>query len=103
MVKIFVTDKLGQQHCVEARKGLSVMEALRGLNLGIAGECEGSLSCASCHVWIDQDWFDRLPPAGDAEADMLDCVFSATPTSRLCCQIMVDTELEGLRLGMAHA
>ncbi len=54
----------GRETAVEAKDGLSIMEALRPLDIGIEGECEGSVACATCHVWIDQEWIDRLdaPP-----------------------------------------
>lgn len=103
MTTIHVTDAEGRDHAVEARDGLSLMEVLRPLDIGIAGECEGSAACATCHVWIDPAWADRLAEPSEAEADMLDCAFHTRPTSRLCCQIRVTAELDGLRLAVPRA
>jgi len=102
MTTLWVIDKDGQERGVEARNDVSVMEALRPLGLGIEGECEGSLACATCHVWVDKEWADRLAPPSEAEMDMLDCAFHVRPTSRLCCQIMVQPAIDGLRLIVAR-
>lgn len=103
MTMIIVHDAHGQEHHVEVANGLSVMEALRPLELGIEGECEGATACATCHVWVDAAWFDRLPKQSDAELDMLDCAFRVRDTSRLSCQIMMGAGLEGLTLAIPHA
>jgi 2Fe-2S ferredoxin len=100
MTTIVVIDGQGRELSVAAADGLSVMEVLRPLDLGIEGECEGSAACATCHVWVDPLWFDRLAPASDAEADMLDCAFRTRATSRLCCQIPVTPALDGLRVSV---
>lgn len=103
MTTLIVVDADGREHAVEAADGLSVMEALRPLSLGIEGECEGSVACATCHVWIEKDWVDRIPGAKDEEADMLDCVFNVRSTSRLSCQISVQPDLDGLRITIPHS
>jgi 2Fe-2S ferredoxin len=102
MTRIEVVDAEGQVHPVHAPDGLSLMEILRPLGIGIIGECEGSVACATCHVWVDAHWYDRLPPPTDAEAEMLDCAFHTRPTSRLCCQIVASTAIDGLRVVVAH-
>lgn len=102
MTTLIVVDATGREHAVVAADGLSVMEVLRALPFGIEGECEGSIACATCHVWIDADWASRLAPASDEEADMLDCVFHARSTSRLSCQILVKPALDGLRITVPH-
>lgn len=103
MTRLIVTARDGSRHDVEAQDGLSVMEALRPLGIGIAGECEGSAACASCHVWVDAAWLARLPEPEDAEADMLDCAFNTRAGSRLSCHLRVGPELDGLELAMPHA
>jgi ferredoxin, 2Fe-2S len=96
MTTITVRDASGAAHLVECIDGLSVMEALRPLDLGVAGDCEGSLACATCHLWIDEAWLARTGGPSDSEADMLDCAFHVRPNSRLSCQIVVTPEMDGL-------
>lgn len=100
MTTLVVTDAHGHEHSIDAADGLSLMEVLRPLDLGVRGECEGSVACASCHVWVEASWIDRLEPPSEDEADMLDCAFHVRPTSRLCCQIRVQPSLEGLRVAV---
>lgn len=100
MTKIFATAADGCEHVIEGEDGLSVMEVLRDLDIGVEGECEGSVACATCHVWVDAEWVDRLDPPSDSEADMLDCAFHVRATSRLCCQIRVAPSLDGLRVAV---
>jgi 2Fe-2S ferredoxin len=102
MTRIIVTAPDGVAHIIEAADGLSVMEVLRPLDFGISGDCEGSAACASCHVWIAEEWMGNLPEPSEAEAEMLDCAFRTKPTSRLCCQIRVDPMVDGLRLVIPH-
>jgi ferredoxin len=102
MTKIFVTESDGTQREVDAQNGLSVMEALRPLDLGIEGECEGSLACATCHVWVDDEWMSRTGAKSEDEEDMLDTAFLVRETSRLCCQITVSSELDGLAVAVPH-
>jgi len=86
----------GSRREVEAPEGLSVMEAAHRFDVDIEGACGGSLACATCHVIVDQEWFDRLPPASDNEEDLLDMTFGVARTSRLSCQIVMTPELDGL-------
>ena len=81
---------------VDAPIGLSVLEIAHRNNLDLEGACEGSLACSTCHVVVEQDWFDRLAPASEDEEDMLDLAFGLTHTSRLGCQIRMSPELDGL-------
>jgi 2Fe-2S ferredoxin len=98
MTTLVVTDAHAQEHIIDAADGLSLMEILRPLDIGVRGECEGSISCASCHIWIESPWLGRLDPPSDAEADMLDCAFHVRAASRLCCQIRMQSSLDGLRV-----
>lgn len=102
MVRLIVTTKDGSEIAVDATDGLSVMEVLRPLDLGIVGDCEGSAACASCHVWIDDSWDRQLPAPSDDEVEMLDCAFLTRDTSRLSCQIRLEPNLDGLRLSIPH-
>ena len=87
----------GTETMVEAKEGMSVMQTAvnNGVD-GIVAECGGACSCATCHVYVDEGWFDKLPEALAMEKEMLDFVMSPQPTSRLSCQIKVTAELDGL-------
>ncbi|MGH8789140.1 MAG: 2Fe-2S iron-sulfur cluster-binding protein [Cupriavidus necator] len=90
--------KDGSSRSVDAKLGSSVMEnAVRGNVRGIDAECGGSCSCATCHVYVDDAFIDRLPPADEMENELLDGVASERlPTSRLSCQLAVTADLDGL-------
>ena len=94
-IVIFVTLD-GKEHEIEAEEGATLMEIGRDANLGIEGTCGGSLSCATCHVYIKEDWINKIPKKEDGEDDMLDMAFEPNKLSRLSCQIIVSDELEGL-------
>ena len=97
MPKITYIDSSGTERPVEAELGSTVMEtAIRNGITGIVAECGGACACATCMVYVDEAWFDRLPPRSPEEEDMLDFAFDAKPTSRLSCQIKVEPGLDGL-------
>jgi ferredoxin, 2Fe-2S len=102
MVKLVVTDKDGRDVEVDARPGLSIMENIRQLPRSVEAICGGVASCATCHVLIDAEWMQRLPPRRYEERLMLSSsrAFDAA-RSRLSCQIKVTGELEGLRVIVA--
>jgi len=81
---------------VDAPVGLSVLEIAHRNNVDLEGACEGSLACSTCHVIVDQEWFDLLKEPTEDEEDMLDLAFGLTHTSRLGCQIIMTEELDGL-------
>lgn len=99
MPKVIYVSSDGNRTTVDATAGDSVMvTATRNGVPGIIGECGGNCSCATCHVYVDEDFFDRVGPAGDMEDDLLDLGAAAErrPTSRLSCQIKLTDELDGL-------
>ncbi len=99
MTKITFIDAAGQSRTVEAEDGSTVMEtALKNAIPGIEAECGGACACATCHVYVDESWVERLGKAEQMEEDMLDFAFDVRPTSRLSCQIKVRPELDGLTL-----
>ena len=98
MPTIIFTTPDGKQHDVSVDDGVTVMEAGRDANLGDRGTCGGCLSCATCHVIVDPDWFAKTGGPGEDEEDMLDLAFGLTETSRLGCQIEMSNALDGLRL-----
>jgi 2Fe-2S ferredoxin len=85
---------------IESPLGNSAMQAATGAGLsGIVGECGGSAMCATCHVYVDDAWADRLPPPLANELEMLECTASERlPTSRLSCQIKMSAALDGIVL-----
>lgn len=88
---------------VEAPVGLSVLEVAHKNDIPLEGACEGSLACSTCHVIVDEKYFDMLDQATEDEEDMLDLAFGLTHTSRLGCQIKVSEELDGLTLRLPKA
>jgi 2Fe-2S ferredoxin len=96
--KLIFVGQDGNEHPIEAENGLSVMEIARDNDLGIEGTCGGSISCCTCHVIIDPEWFPIVGKPNPDEEDMLDLAFGLQTTSRLACQIEVTDELNGLRV-----
>lgn len=98
MTKITYIEHDGTRHDVEVADGLSLMDGARSNNIpGIDGDCGGACACSTCHVYVDSDWFNRLPQMDDMEEDMLDFAHDPVPgRSRLTCQIKVDGDMEGL-------
>ncbi|MDR8394734.1 2Fe-2S iron-sulfur cluster-binding protein [Paraburkholderia sp. USG1] len=87
----------GTAHTVEAKPGRSLMQiAVDNRVSGILGDCGGSCSCATCHGYIDRKWADRLPPVSETESFMLETVPELREGSRLCCQIRMSPELDGI-------
>lgn len=93
----------GEKVTVDAPLGLSVLEIAHRNNIDLEGACDGSLACSTCHVVVDEQWFDVLQPATEDEEDMLDLAFGLTQTSRLGCQIIITDELDGLVLQLPNA
>jgi ferredoxin, 2Fe-2S len=100
-MKIVATDRNGKEHVLEGRDGWSVMEILRDAGLPVAAECGGACACATCHVYIDGEWYAKLTPPSEAEVDMLDMALAVEPTSRLSCQIVCASDLDGIKLTIA--
>ena len=97
MPKITFIQPSGEEKVVDAPVGRSVMEAATGDMIpGIIGECGGSCSCATCHVYVDEAWFNRLPASDEMEQAMLEGAVEPGPLSRLSCQIKVTEEIDGL-------
>ncbi len=82
---------------LEASDGTSVMEAAVNANVpGIDADCGGACACATCHVYVDEAWADRLPARSDLEIKMLEFAVAVQPTSRLSCRLVVSPEIDGL-------
>ena len=97
MPKITYIEYNGKLHTINVAKGLSVMEGAVQNNIpGIDADCGGSMACATCHVYVKEEWFDKLPTKEDGEEDMIDMAHEPNKFSRLSCQLTVSDELEGL-------
>tara|TARA_B100000579_G_C22033843_1_gene489470 strand:- start:143 stop:463 length:321 start_codon:yes stop_codon:yes gene_type:complete len=97
MAKIKYIEHNGKQHEIEVSNGLSVMEgAVQNDIPGIDADCGGGMACATCHVYVKEDWFNKLPKKAEGEDDMLDQAYEPSFNSRLSCQITVTDELDGL-------
>ena len=97
MPKITYIEPGGQKHEIEVANGLTIMEgAVQNDIPGIDADCGGSMACATCHVYVKEDWFTKLPNKETGEDDMLDQAFEPKANSRLSCQITVSDELNGL-------
>jgi len=101
MAKITYIEHNGKTHTVDVPNGLSVMEgAVQNNILGIDADCGGSCACATCHVYVDEKWFNKLSKKESAEEDMLDMAYEPNKFSRLTCQLTVTDELDGLVVKM---
>ena len=97
MAKIKYIEHKGKSHTIDVANGLSVMEGAIQNNIpGIDADCGGSMACATCHVYVKEDWFNKLPKKEDGEEDMIDMAYEPNKFSRLSCQLIVSDELEGL-------
>ena len=89
----------GEKNTVEVPVGLSIMEgALQNNVKGIDADCGGSMACATCHVYVSENWINKLEKIHDAEQDMLDMAYEPKKNSRLSCQIIVSDNLDGLEV-----
>ena len=97
MAKIKYIEHNGKFHTIDVASGLSVMEGAVQNNIsGIDADCGGSMACATCHVYVKEEWFDKLPKKEEGEEDMIDMAYEPNKFSRLSCQLIVSDELEGL-------
>tara|TARA_B100001029_G_C15036843_1_gene440716 strand:- start:1231 stop:1548 length:318 start_codon:yes stop_codon:yes gene_type:complete len=99
--KINVIDREGKLHQLEAEKGLVLMEIIRDADLPIEAACGGCAACATCHVYVDKDWNNKLNKIEDEEESMLDQAFHVKENSRLSCQIEYNDDLDGILVTLA--
>ena len=99
MAKITYIDNQGSSKTIDVEKGLTVMEgAIQNDIPGIDADCGGSMACATCHVYVPENWFNKIEKPTDAEKDMIDMAYEPKKNSRLSCQIIVSNELDGLEV-----
>ncbi|MFC3125778.1 ferredoxin family 2Fe-2S iron-sulfur cluster binding protein [Pseudoroseomonas globiformis] len=96
MPKMTFIERDGTRREVDAPLGLSVLEIAHRHDVDIEGACEGSLACSTCHVIVEEMWFEKLGEPTEDEEDMLDLAFDLQETSRLGCQLIMTEELDGL-------
>ena len=101
MAKVTYIEHSKNSHTIEIANGLSVMEGAVQNNIpGIDADCGGGMACATCHVYVKEEWFDKLSKKEDGEEDMLDMAFEPNKFSRLSCQILISDELDGLTVNL---
>tara|TARA_Y100001970_G_C13757136_1_gene613878 strand:- start:204 stop:524 length:321 start_codon:yes stop_codon:yes gene_type:complete len=97
MAKITYVEHNGKSHTIDVASGLTVMEGAIQNNIpGIDADCGGSMACATCHVYVKEEWFDKINLKTEGEDDMLDTAYEPKKNSRLSCQISVNDEIDGL-------
>ena len=97
MSKITYIDSSGNSKTINIANGLSVMEGAIQNNIpGIDADCGGGMACATCHVYVKEEWLNKLDKPEDAEQDMIDMAFEPNKNSRLSCQLIVSDELDGM-------
>ncbi|CCW65523.1 unnamed protein product [Phytomonas sp. EM1] len=103
-VKIFVKDPTGGRSDFEAPVGISLMEAVRDVaGMALEGTCDGCMQCSTCHVYIAEGWFKKLPPPSEQEMDVLDMALEPRDESRLACQITLREAHDGLEIEIPSA
>ena len=98
---LFVVDHHGREHALPALEGWRVMEVIRDWGIALRAECGDACACATCHVYIDEKWVDRLHPPTEDEINRLDEAPMVERTSRLACQILVSSQINGMRVRLA--
>ena len=99
MTKITYIENNGKEHTVDVQNGLTVMEGAVQNNIpGIDADCGGGMACATCHVYVKEDWFDKINKKSEGEDDMIDQAYEPKKSSRLSCQIQVSPEIDGLEV-----
>ena len=101
-MKILVTDREGNNHILKGDNNSTLMEIIRDEGVDIEAACGGCCACATCHVYIDEKWVNKLNPKDDDEESMLDQAFDVKKNSRLSCQINLNDDLDGLELSLIH-
>jgi 2Fe-2S ferredoxin len=102
LIKFLLAD--GDTREIDGAEGMSVMEVAVANNLpGIDADCGGACACATCHVFVDPAWVDRLPPKAEQEEKMLEFAVGVQPSSRLSCQLKINAALDGLVLNVPES
>ena len=100
-IVLLVVDHSGREHTLPALDGWRVMEVIRDWGVPLKATCGGACACASCHVYVDDHWVNRLAPPTTEEEDRLDEALAVEPSSRLACQILMSPDISGLKVRLA--
>jgi 2Fe-2S ferredoxin len=100
-IVLLVVDHHGREHALPALDGWRVMEVIRDWGISVRATCGGACACASCHVYVDEPWVERLHPPTAEEEDRLDEALAVAPSSRLSCQILMSPGISGLKVRLA--
>ncbi|WKL58177.1 2Fe-2S iron-sulfur cluster-binding protein [Asticcacaulis sp. ZE23SCel15] len=104
MVKIIYIEQNGERHEIDAKVGNTVMEgAIKNNVPGIDADCGGACACATCHVYVADEWFEKVGNPSVMEESMLDFAQDVRPTSRLSCQIRITDALDGLTVELPES
>lgn len=102
-MKVIATDQDGKRHELEGLDGWRVMEIMRDYGLPVKAECGGCCCCATCHVYVKEEWLAKLVPPTPEEEDLLADAVDTKPNSRLSCQILMSDELDGIEVTLAES
>ena len=102
MPKIIFIESGGNRREIDAPAGQSMMDVAIANDIDMEGACEGAMACSTCHVIVEESWFDRLAAPSDDEEDMLDLASDLAPTSRLACQIVLTEALDGITVRLPN-
>ena len=101
MTKIIYIEHNGKEHIIDVQNGLTVMEgAVQNDIPGIDADCGGSMACATCHVYVKDEWYNKLDEKSEGEDDMIDQAYEPKKNSRLSCQLIVSDDLDGLTVNI---
>jgi ferredoxin, 2Fe-2S len=100
-IVLLVVDHAGHEHTLPALDGWRVTEVIRDWGVPLKATCGGACACASCHVYVDEPWVERLVPPSAEEEDRLDDALAVEPSSRLACQILTSAGISGLKVRLA--
>ena len=96
MPKLIITDRSGKKSEIEYDSNFTLMETLRDNGYDIEASCGGCCACATCHVYVKDEWYNKLDEKSEGEDDMIDQAYEPKKNSRLSCQITVSDKIEGL-------
>ena len=96
MPKLIITDRSGKKSEIEYDSNFTLMETLRDNGYDIEASCGGCCACATCHVYVKDEWYNKLDEKSEGEDDMIDQAYEPKKNSRLSCQITVSDKTEGL-------
>jgi 2Fe-2S ferredoxin len=100
-IVLLVVDHAGREHALPALDGWRAMEVMRDWGISVKAACGGACACASCHVYVEEPWLERLKPPTAEEEDRLDEALAVERSSRLSCQILMSPDISGLKVRLA--